>query len=213
MAASSSEDEATAQHLVLVVPGMGNQWAIFDDGLCAFDNPREKLERRIAEMRALATKLKPRVAKDNGLDDLRVAFRQADWHEDLSALSGINARIKQVTPKSSRSVRDRFVNDTLMDVLFYISPVHHDTILAAAASRLNAAHASYLEAHPDFKGRVSIFAHSLGSVICHDLISSEGEPGALTLDFSPDTLFLAGSPLGVFLTIANKQGHGAAMFS
>ena len=41
------------------------------------------------------------------------------------------------------------------------------------SSQLNAIYLDYCSAHPDFSGQVSLFAHSLGSVICFDLISHQ----------------------------------------
>ena len=41
------------------------------------------------------------------------------------------------------------------------------------SSQLNAIYLDYCATHPDFSGQVSLFAHSLGSVICFDLISHQ----------------------------------------
>ena len=50
---------------------------------------------------------------------------------------------------------------------------HQPTTPRQVSSQLNAIYLDYCSAHPDFSGQVSLFAHSLGSVICFDLISHQ----------------------------------------
>ena len=50
---------------------------------------------------------------------------------------------------------------------------HQPTTPRQVSSQLNAIYLDYCATHPDFSGQVSLFAHSLGSVICFDLISHQ----------------------------------------
>ena len=143
------QHEPQADHLVLVVPGIGDQFQLIKDGRGAFDSPLERLEGRLNQMRTAYSFLAGRHPDLN-----RVAFRQADWHSVLrqhGTLASTQEEIRRVTCSGSRAVRDRLVNDTLLDVLYYMSPLSHDSILQAAARTLNAAYADYLEQFPSFR--------------------------------------------------------------
>eukprot|EP00889_Picochlorum_renovo_P003739 jgi/Picre1/30769/NNA_006129.t1 len=80
-------------------------------------------------------------------------------------------------------------------------------------------HSTAWNRNPEFQGRVSIFAHSLGSVLCWDVLCNQeggldmhGSETAGTawapnvidigkLDFEVDKFIIAGSPLGCFLSL------------
>ncbi|KAI9102050.1 hypothetical protein DFS34DRAFT_612627 [Phlyctochytrium arcticum] len=123
-------------------------------------------------------------------------------------------------------------NDILADVLYYFSSFHGQTILKIVAARLNDAYQSYMEAHPNFTGGVNLIGHSLGGVICYDLLanlqdstpsrSRSREPsrdrvpptaGAHfrikypQLVFRPQALFALGSPVAAVLVMRGQDIH------
>ena len=108
----------------------------------------------------------------------------------------LHAGLPAVPPARPHQV----INGRLIDVMLYLMP-HRDTLLRAVQRGLNRAYLDYLtsesDADPAFDPaglRVLLYAHSLGSVMCYDLLS---EPGAL--HFPVHTFCALGSPLGLFL--------------
>ncbi|KAI9224106.1 DDHD domain-containing protein [Blastocladiella britannica] len=82
------------------------------------------------------------------------------------------------------------VSDVVLDVLLYMTPHYRAEIIRIATRELNRVYALFMSRNPTFKGRVSIFGHSLGSVIAAEIASTMGPP--TTLDVSQLT---AQSPL------------------
>ncbi|XP_051945874.1 SEC23-interacting protein-like [Xyrauchen texanus] len=103
----------------------------------------------------------------------RVEFLPVHWHTALHGdATGVDRRIKKITLPSTGRLR-HFTNETLLDVLFYNSPTYCQTIMDTVAFEINRLHALFLQRNPDFKGRVSVAGHSLGSLILFDLLSNQ----------------------------------------
>ena len=70
-----------------------------------------------------------RNASDNG-DVGRIEILPISWHSELhSAESGIDEKLKAITLESIPKLRN-FTNDTLLDILFYTSPVFCQVIFS-----------------------------------------------------------------------------------
>ncbi|KAG1951072.1 SEC23-interacting protein isoform X2 [Pimephales promelas] len=103
----------------------------------------------------------------------RVEFLPVHWHTALHGdATGVDRRIKKITLPSTGRLR-HFTNETLLDVLFYNSPTYCQTIMDTVAFEINRLHALFMARNPDFKGRVSVSGHSLGSLILFDLLSNQ----------------------------------------
>ena len=63
--------------------------------------------------------------------------------------------------------------ETLMDVLYYLSPRYGQLIVDSVTAQLNQRYHTFVQEHPDYDGKVSIFAHSLGSLISYDILTHE----------------------------------------
>ena len=85
---------------------------------------------------------------------------------------GTDNRLKPLTLRSIPKLRS-FINDTLLDVLFYTSPVYCQTILDTVCSEINKVHRLYKLRTPDFNGSISMIGHSLGSLILFDLLCGQ----------------------------------------
>ncbi|XP_073775724.1 SEC23-interacting protein isoform X1 [Danio rerio] len=103
----------------------------------------------------------------------RVEFLPVHWHTALHGdATGVDRRIKKITLPSTGRLR-HFTNETLLDVLFYNSPTYCQTIMDTVAFEMNRLHTLFMQRNPDFKGRVSVAGHSLGSLILFDLLSNQ----------------------------------------
>ncbi|CAG9535362.1 unnamed protein product [Cercopithifilaria johnstoni] len=63
------------------------------------------------------------------------------------------------------------LNSTAMDIMYYQSPLYRNEIMEGLIRSLNNVYSLFVENYPDFDGPISIYAHSLGSVMCYDLLT------------------------------------------
>jgi len=67
----------------------------------------------------------------------RVEFLPVNWHRTLHGEdAGTDARLKPLTLRSIPKLRS-FINDTLLDILFYTSPIYCQTIIDTVVSEIN----------------------------------------------------------------------------
>ncbi|ULT98928.1 hypothetical protein L3Y34_000345 [Caenorhabditis briggsae] len=71
---------------------------------------------------------------------------------------------------------------------------------------INRLYTKFLCYHRQFNGRISLFGHSLGSVICYDILSEKSLMDQLKFEKSVDKLFVVGSPLWRYL---KRRGEAA----
>ncbi|CAP30801.2 Protein CBG11786 [Caenorhabditis briggsae] len=71
---------------------------------------------------------------------------------------------------------------------------------------INRLYTKFLCYHRQFNGRISLFGHSLGSVICYDILSEKSLTDQLKFEKSVDKLFVVGSPLWRYL---KRRGEAA----
>eukprot|EP00536_Pseudo-nitzschia_multiseries_P013716 jgi/Psemu1/298521/fgenesh1_pm.603_\ len=242
--------EVEVDHLVLVIHGIGEMMKSFDlFGLkkvptivdcCGYlrDNHSEILDARSAQN--VPTKDDTAGSKTFG----RVEYLPVEWHEAFSIhstrrpstdpiYSHANQRknavgINDISLRTIPNLRS-FANDTLMDILYFMSPAHHDIIIDIVTFELNFI-VNRFRTLTGFKGEISIIGHSLGSIVAWDILDHQqydrGVPqteSTLTkdddsfrypqLNFQTDTVFLLGSPIPVFLMIRNQENPLTASFA
>lgn len=154
------------------------------------------------EFRSIALQLVQshyRSSCDNG-EVGRVEVLPISWHSELhSKESGIDAKLKSITLESIPTLRN-FTNDTLLDILFYTSPIFCQVfssllpfnihlfyftflfyfqfhiiqqIMETVAGSLNNTYAKFCGRNPTFHGNVSLCGHSLGALILFDLLQHQ----------------------------------------
>lgn len=65
-------------------------------------------------------------------------------------------------------------NDVVFDVLMYLTPTFCETVLESVTTQIEGLYNGFQKVHPDFLpngGKCSLIGHSLGSVICWDMLS------------------------------------------
>ena len=112
-----SDGEATTiDHLIFLVHGIGS--------VCDFRF--RPIEQVVDDFRSLSYQLLrshfPSAAESNKVG--RVEFLPVSWHDPLHGDdTGIDKRLQPITLPSIPKLR-HFANDTILDVLFYTSPVY-----------------------------------------------------------------------------------------
>ncbi|XP_006820775.1 SEC23-interacting protein-like, partial [Saccoglossus kowalevskii] len=108
----------------------------------------------------------------------RVEFLPVSWHSVLHGdATGVDRRLRNITLPSIGRLR-HFTNDTLLDILFYSSPLYCQTVSDRVGGEINRLYQLFRERNPAFCGKMSIIGHSLGSLICFDLLSHQHDPNA-----------------------------------
>lgn len=144
--------------------------------------------------------------------NIAVHVEMIDWKSSLSATQ--SEIFNRITPDEARNTR-MSLNSTLSDAIFYKTAHHRAKIYDIVTRKMNEGFHG-LRADPSGRfadARVSVVGHSLGSVIAYDVLSGYCGPDMNSdmpkLDFQIDTLFLWGSPLAAFVSIADiEHQHG-----
>ncbi|XP_050359961.1 uncharacterized protein LOC126779875 isoform X2 [Nymphalis io] len=215
-------EPSSIDHLLLLCHGVGS----------ACDMRFRPVEEVVDDFRATSLQLIQSHYKnsyDSGLVG-RVEVLPISWHSSLhSGQTGVDRRLAAVTLESIPRLRN-FTNDTILDVLFYTSPVFCQTIINTVCSELNRIYSLFKARNPDFKGGVSLGGHSLGSVILYDLLCHQmpkgipvskreqyvtgpagtGQPSVKypSLEFIPDAMYALGSPIAMFNCIRGVETLG-----
>ncbi|XP_020283226.1 SEC23-interacting protein-like isoform X2 [Pseudomyrmex gracilis] len=149
-------------HLLFLVHGIGS--------VC--DLKFRTVEEVVDEFRGISLQLVQshyRTACEQGIVN-RIEVLPISWHTTLhSEDTGIDKKLQAITLESIPKLR-HFTNDTLLDILFYTSPIYCQTIMETVGSEMNRLYALFKERNPNFDGGVYLGGHSLGSLIMFDLL-------------------------------------------
>ena len=121
-----------------------------------------------------------------------------------SAVIGIQSSLfERITPREMSFESRMFINFAISDAAFYLTPSHCELIQSTVVSLLNdRVNELKLKYRKKFaKCKYSLVGYSLGSVILHDILSSE----PTTLDFQVENLFFWGSPLSAYLSVKDRE--------
>ncbi|CAM9395019.1 unnamed protein product [Phaeothamnion confervicola] len=101
-----------------------------------------------------------------------------DGVDDAAAASGAAAlSIWDITLRRAPTLR-AYTNDTVLDILYFLSPPYHQQIIEEVSNEINRVVDLFRRHTPSWSGRVSIAAHSLGAIICFDILANQRWPGA-----------------------------------
>jgi hypothetical protein len=130
-----------------------------------------------------------------------------------------HATLEDITIEGVATIR-HLISDALLDILLFYQPSYREKIIKAVAMELNRVYRLFCERNPDFRGKVSIFGHSLGSAISFDICSRQpteamqrkkkGVDEAL-LAFHVQNLYCVGSPIGLFQMLRGKEIRARSM--
>lgn len=214
----SNDPDRQVDHLVLAVHGIGQSLSSKYSGInfahdCNYlrhlfkgefiKNPneftKEKDNKENCKIQILPVIWRNDV--DFGWDTVYEDYEHDGKTRRLPKLSELN--LEGVGPVRS------LVADVVLDVLLYYEPRFKTKILEIVTKKFNETYDLYLKNNPNFKGRVSLLGHSLGSAIVLDIanlqpdkIPKEGDLNIRKhLKFPINDMFCLGSPNGVFQLI------------
>jgi DDHD domain len=246
--ANTDED---IDHLVLIVHGIGEMLRSADLFGLQLPNLSSIVEccGYLRNNHSAVGKIQSSLASVNG----RVEYLPVEWHEAFALQSQRNPtgaeegnRLPTVSSSSSSHTTNMndislrtipnlraFANDTLMDVLYFMSPQHHDLIIDIVTNEMNIV-VDKFRTLTGFQGNISLIGHSLGSIITWDILDHQRVPSQQNslevistcqasrqssfsntdarhdqvfpqLSFRVQNVFFLGSPIAVFLMIRNSH--------
>jgi hypothetical protein len=181
--------EGNTDHLVLIVHGIGEMLLSGDvlglslPNLSSIIDCCGHLRKNHAEVQdAHFSQMYPTADATSRSSTGRVEYLPVEWHEAFSILSlrrptssesarKPNVTLKDITLRTIPNMRD-FANDTLMDVLYFMNPEHHDTIIDIVTNEMNIVVEMFRQL-TGFDGRISVVGHSLGSIIAWDILGNQ----------------------------------------
>ena len=191
-----AKSEDNVDHLVLIVHGIGEMlrsadlFGIYLPNLSSIIECCGYLRKNHAEVEKVQSSL----ASVNG----RVEYLPVEWHEAFALQSqrqpmGADENPTERSSSSQTSMNDislrtipnmrAFANDTLLDVLYFMSPQHHDLIIDIVTNEMNSVVQQFRNL-TGFEGNISVIGHSLGSVITWDILDHQVAPPEV---YSPET--------------------------
>ncbi|KAF4636995.1 hypothetical protein G7Y89_g1091 [Cudoniella acicularis] len=145
---------------------------------------------------------------------------------DTEAFEDEYPSLEDITIEGVPFVRS-LITDLALDILLYQS-AYREHIVVSVLGEANRIYNLYRERHPDFKGKVSLMGHSLGSAILFDLLCRQKETrkcspshqkrnrhrssgaanpqsGHLDFEFDVEDFYCIGSPIGLFQMLKGRN--------
>ncbi|KAH8480395.1 hypothetical protein H0E87_030597 [Populus deltoides] len=159
------------QHVVFMVHGIGQRLE------------KSNLVDDVSSFRHITTSLSEQHLTSYQRGVQRVLFIPCQWRKGLK-LSG-EAAVEKITLDGVRGLRV-MLSATVHDVLYYMSPIYRQDIINAVSNQLNRLYLKFLKRNPGYDGKVSLYGHSLGSVLSYDILCHQEN---LTSPFPMDWMY------------------------
>ncbi|KAJ6433711.1 hypothetical protein OIU84_017416 [Salix udensis] len=147
--------QVPVQHLVFMVHGIGQRLE------------KSNLVDDVGNFRHITMSLAEQHLTSHQRGAQRVLFIPCQWRKGLK-LSGETA-VEKITVDGVRGLRV-MLSATAHDVLYYMSPIYCQDIINSVSNQLNRLYLKFLKRNPGYDGKVSIYGHSLGSVLSYDIL-------------------------------------------
>ncbi|KAI9836432.1 MAG: hypothetical protein M1819_001463 [Sarea resinae] len=207
--------------LILVIHGIGQKLSERVESF-HFTHAINDFRRRInVELGAESDAMKNILREDiGGIMVLPINWRSTVSFEDDNGAEGNtdptknDFSLEDITPNTIPAVRN-LISDVMLDIPYYLSH-HRPKMIEAVIKESNRVYRLWCKNNPGFQtsGRVHLLAHSLGSAMAIDILSTQPtklpkqmpdfsgtEIDRRHFEFDTKNLFLCGSPAGFFLLL------------
>ncbi|KAH6812598.1 shoot gravitropism 2 [Perilla frutescens var. frutescens] len=147
--------QVPVRHLVFMVHGIGQRLE------------KSNLVDDVGDFRLITASVAERHLTFHQLATQRILYIPCQWRKGLT-LSG-EVAVEKITLDGVRGLRT-MLSATVHDVLYYMSPIHCQEIIDSVSNQLNKLYLKFLKRNPGYDGKVSIYGHSLGSVLSYDIL-------------------------------------------
>ncbi|KAL8142744.1 hypothetical protein V2J09_015776 [Rumex salicifolius] len=163
--------EVPVRHLVFMVHGIGQRLQ------------KSNLVDDVTNFRHMTSSLAKKHLTSNQRGTQRVLYIPCQWRKGLKLSS--ESAVEKITLDGVRGLRT-MLSATVHDVLYYMSPVHCQDIIDSVSNQLNMLYLKFLKRNPGYDGKVSIYGHSLGSVLSYDILCHQEN---LSVPFPMDCMY------------------------
>ncbi|KAI7870846.1 DDHD domain-containing protein [Spinellus fusiger] len=243
---NSEEEVRKIDHIIFVLHGIGQKMS--EKTGHSFVQDVSTLRKTIKSVYPTAIAATKTPHHINGIQTLPILWRQdimfgmaSDSEEGAEADLGILEpddgcpTLEELTLEGVPNIRN-VVSDVLMDIPLYMTPKYRDQMTLVIAKEVNRVYKLFIQRNPDFleSGRVSIFGHSLGSMLAFDMLTMQpmspqenqitkpgdiaaNEKKKIQLAFPVQNFFAVGSPLAVILLlrgykIGSRKSLGSQLY-
>ncbi|CAI8600501.1 unnamed protein product [Vicia faba] len=147
--------QVPVRHLVFMVHGIGQRLE------------KSNLVDDVGNFRHITASLAEQHLTSHQLGTQRVLYIPCQWRKGLK-LSG-ETTVEKITLDGVRGLRVT-LSATVHDVLYYMSPIYCQDIINSVSNQLNRLYQKFLKRNPGYDGKVSLYGHSLGSVLSYDIL-------------------------------------------
>uniref|UniRef100_A0A7N0TRD4 DDHD domain-containing protein n=1 Tax=Kalanchoe fedtschenkoi TaxID=63787 RepID=A0A7N0TRD4_KALFE len=147
--------QVPVRHLVFMVHGIGQR----------LEN--SNLVDDVGNFRHITASLAERHLTPHQRGTQRVLYIPCQWRKGLKLSS--EATVDKITLDGVRGLRV-LLSATAHDVLYYMSPIYCQDIINSVSNQLNRLYLKFIQRNPGYDGKVSIYGHSLGSVLSYDIL-------------------------------------------
>ncbi|CAH9071079.1 unnamed protein product [Cuscuta europaea] len=147
--------QVPVRHLVFMVHGIGQRLE------------KSNLVDDVGDFRHVTASLAERHLSLYQLGKQRVIFIPCQWRKGLKLSS--ESAVEKCTLDGVRGFRT-MLSATVHDVLYYMSPIYCQAIIDSVSNQLNRLYLKFIKRNPGYDGKVSIYGHSLGSVLSYDIL-------------------------------------------
>ncbi|KAF9955345.1 hypothetical protein BGZ70_010265 [Mortierella alpina] len=152
--AESTSADQYPHHVIFVVHGMGRQ-------LEEFGNYERNVSYLVENTKAVLQSQFHELKTD-------VHIIPIEWHAKLHSM--VDERMALASLRTVPKVR-LVMNDYFADILYYFNNHYGTEIIRMIVEELNEAYETFLAKHPDFNGKISVYALSLGGVAMFDILT------------------------------------------
>lgn len=208
--------EPELAELVLVIHGIGQKLAVTYDSF--------NIVHAINQLRKICNKKGRDPAVSQLVGNKRVQFIPLQWRSSLQFDEMEEKEGSESTFDNTFTLDDIQVQGSIpfvrtlvsgvgMDLAFYLSH-HRDKMTSTVVRDANRIYRLFCKRNPNFKGKVSIIAHSLGTALATDILSNQpthvpASPSPKDFDkhfvFDVSSLFFLGSPVAYMFFLNRGQ--------
>ncbi|KAK9162095.1 hypothetical protein Syun_002997 [Stephania yunnanensis] len=147
--------QVPVRHLVFMVHGIGQRLE------------KANLVDDVGNFRQITASLAELHLTSYQRDTQRVLFIPCQWRRGLKL--GGESVVEKITLDGVKGLRV-MLSATAHDVLYYMSPIYCQEIINSVSNQLNWLYLKFIKRNPGYDGKVSIYGHSLGSVLSYDIL-------------------------------------------
>ncbi|KAJ3273183.1 hypothetical protein HDV01_004698 [Terramyces sp. JEL0728] len=170
------------EHLIFVIHGIGQKLSEHIEAM-SFTGDVEVLRSGLisassqvkATLEASNHSKKEVMPPKGGVQVIPIQWRQkmnVGMNIEAEDEEDVELTLPDILPEGIPGIR-MLVSDVIVDVLLYMTPKYRQEMIQHVSSEINRVYRIYKQKNPLFNGTVSIYGHSLGSVIAYDIATTQ----------------------------------------